>query len=65
VRDVTFDEDRSPVRTGAIPQVMAALRNTALGLLRRTGTSNIAAACRHYAAQPGEALALLGLTPEN
>jgi len=65
VRDVTFDEDRSQVRTGTIPQVMAALRTTALGLLRRTGTSNIAAACRHYAAQPGEALALLGLTPEN
>ena len=65
VRDVTFDEDRSPVRTGAIPQVMAALRNTVLGLLRRTGAPNIAAACRHYAAQPWEALALLGLTPKN
>jgi len=34
VRDVTFDEDRSQVRCGAIPQVMAALRNTTLGLLR-------------------------------
>ncbi len=65
VRDVTFDEDRSQVRTGAIPQVMAALRNTALGLLRHAGVSTIAAACRHYAAQPGEALTLLGLTPEN
>ena len=27
VRDVTFDEDRSQVRTGSAPQVMAALRN--------------------------------------
>jgi hypothetical protein len=29
VRDVTFDEDRSTVRTGHGPQVMAALRNLA------------------------------------
>ncbi len=65
VRDVTFDEDRSQVRSGAIPQVMAALRNTAIGLLRRTRTPNIAAACRYYAAQPWAALALLGLAPEN
>ena len=45
VRDVTFDEDRSQVR-GHIPQVMAALRNTAIGLLRWTGHTNIAALCR-------------------
>jgi hypothetical protein len=32
VRDVTFDEDRSQVRCGNIPQVMAALRNTTVGL---------------------------------
>ncbi len=51
VRDVTFDEDRSQVRCGAIPQVMAALRNTTLGLLRAAGAPNIAAAGRHYAAQ--------------
>jgi DNA invertase Pin-like site-specific DNA recombinase len=31
VRDVTFDEDRSQVRCGNIPQVMAALRNTTIG----------------------------------
>src|SRR5256884_5375333 len=34
VRDVTFDEDRSQVRCGNIPQVMAAFRNTTIGLLR-------------------------------
>jgi len=65
VRDVTFDEDRSQVRSGAIPQVMAALRNTTIGLIRGTGAPNIAAACRYYAAQPRAALALLGLLPEN
>jgi hypothetical protein len=65
VRDVTFDEDRSQVRTGSIPQVMAALRNPAIGLLRTAGATNIAAATRYYAARPAEALALLGITVEN
>jgi predicted transposase YbfD/YdcC len=63
VRDVAFDEDRSQVRIGAIPQVMAALRNTTIGLLRCAGVTNIAAACRHYAAQPWAALTLLGIDP--
>ena len=62
VRDVTFDEDRSQVRTGSTPQVMAALRNTAIGVLRRAGHDNIAAAIRHYAARPHAVLALLGLS---
>jgi predicted transposase YbfD/YdcC len=59
VRDVTFDEDRSQVRCGSIPQVMAALRNTTIGLLRWAGSSNIAAACRRFAAQPELALTLI------
>jgi hypothetical protein len=61
VRDVVFDEDRSQVRSGNIPQVMAALRNTVIGLLRFNGIHQIAAACRRHAAQPEEALALLGI----
>jgi predicted transposase YbfD/YdcC len=65
VRDVTFDEDRSQVRCGHIPQVMAALRNTAIGLLRCAGYPNIAAACRRLAAQPLQALALIGIELEN
>jgi len=65
VRDVTFDEDRSQVRCGNIPQVMAALRNTAIGLLRGAGYPNIAAACRQLAAQPLQALALIGIELEN
>ena len=64
-RDVTFDEDRSQVRCGNIPQVLAALRNTAIGLLRWAGHTNIAAACRRLAAQPVEALALIGIRLEN
>ena len=65
VRDVTFDEDRSQVRSGNIPHVMAALRNTAIGLLRWAGHTNMAAACRRLAAQPAQALALIGIEFEN
>lgn len=63
VRDVTFDEDRSQVRAGHIPQVMAAIRNAAISVMRLRGVSNIAAACRRYAAQPALALAAIGLDP--
>jgi predicted transposase YbfD/YdcC len=65
VREVTCDEDRSQGRCGNIPQVMAALRHTAIGLLRWAGHTNIAAACRRLAAQPALALALIGIACEN
>lgn len=59
VRDVTMDEDRCQVRTGAAPQAFAACRNLALTLLRRAGHDNIAAAQRTYAGRPGAAVRLL------
>lgn len=62
VRDVTFGEDLSQVRTGAAPQALAALRNVVIGLLRHAGWDNIAAALRYNAWRPGAALHLLGLT---
>jgi hypothetical protein len=37
VRDVTLGEDASRVRQGSGPQVLAAVRNAALGLLRHWG----------------------------
>jgi hypothetical protein len=61
VRDVTYDEDRSQIRTGTGPQVMAALRNAAIGALRTAGVTNIAAANRHHARDSNRPLALLGL----
>jgi predicted transposase YbfD/YdcC len=61
VRDVTFDEDRSQVRSGNTPQVMASLRNTVIGLMRYSGITNIASACRKYSAQPELALELIGV----
>jgi hypothetical protein len=65
VRDVTFAEERSPVRCGSIPQIMAAFRNTAIGLRHWTGETHIAAACRRFAAQPWAALALIGIRSDN
>lgn len=62
VRDVTFDEDRSRVRCGNIPQLMASLRNVCIGLMRVADHRNIAATCRQFAAQPDKALRLLGLS---
>jgi len=59
VRDETLGEDRSQVRTGAAPQVMAALRNLLLALLRRRSQTNIAAALRTLAARPAQAIALV------
>ena len=65
VRDVTFDADRSQVRCGSIPQVLAACRNTAIALMHWAGETNIAAACRRFAAQPWSALTLIGIRPDN
>lgn len=56
VRDVTWDEDRSQVRTGRSPHVMASLRNTVIGILRLAGWDNIAKALRHHAGHPDRAI---------
>jgi hypothetical protein len=45
--------------------MMAALRHTAIGLLRWVGHTNIAATCRRLAAQPLQALACIGIKFEN
>lgn len=63
VRDVTFGEDASQVRTGSGPQALAALPNVAIALLRHAGWTNIAAGLRYNAWRHGAALELLGLTP--
>ncbi len=48
VRDVTFDEDRSQVRTGSGPRAMAILRNLAMGILRLLGVPYIAEGLRYF-----------------
>ena len=62
IRDVTFGEDASQVRTGNAPRVMAALRNLAIGILRTAGHINIAKALRHNGRNPARPLKLLGIT---
>ena len=62
IRDVTYDEDRSQIRTGTGPHVMAALRNAAISALRTAGATNIAAANRHHARDSTRPPALLGIT---
>lgn len=56
VRDVTEGEDHSMVRTGSGPQVMAALRNTAINIIRLRGGTNIAAAHRGFSYRPADVL---------
>jgi predicted transposase YbfD/YdcC len=62
VRDVTFAEDVSQLRTGSGPQVMACLRNLVIGTLCRAGPVNLAAALRQHARDPRRPLATLGIT---
>jgi predicted transposase YbfD/YdcC len=62
VRDVTFAEDASKLRTGSAPRAMATQRNLAIGLMRQAGWTNIAAAADHYRSRPDYATALLKIT---
>ncbi|MGK5449784.1 ISAs1 family transposase [Streptomyces radiopugnans] len=61
VRDRTFREDESQVRTAGLPRTMASLRNLAIGLHRHNGRKNIAAAIRHAARDYRRPLTLLGI----
>ena len=61
VRDVTYDEDRSQVRTLNAPRVMATIRNLAISIHRLTGVTNIAKATRAINRDPEIARRLTGL----
>jgi predicted transposase YbfD/YdcC len=56
VRDMDWDEDRSQIRTGNGPRVMASLRNLVITILRLAGETSIAAALRYHARRPGRPL---------
>jgi predicted transposase YbfD/YdcC len=62
VKDVTMGEDKSTVHADNGPKIMAALRNTALSLLRRAGFSTIAARMRYNSTHPQAALEVLSLS---
>lgn len=59
VRDVTFAEDSSQIRTGNGPEVMAVLRNFAISLHRLNGATNIAGQCRHVGRDAARAIELI------
>jgi predicted transposase YbfD/YdcC len=59
VRDVTFLEDRSRLRTGNAPQILAALRNLVITLIHRHGSSQIASTRRSLSSHPERAFAWL------
>ncbi|MET9324991.1 ISAs1 family transposase [Streptomyces sp. NPDC003038] len=62
VRDTTFAEDASKVRTGHGPENMATLQNLAINTLRDAGHHNIAAGLREVSYTPfARPLDLLGL----
>lgn len=65
VRDTTFAEDASHVRSGDAPQVLAATRNALTHLLANAKVANFAAAMRRFVIRPLEALQLLKLPPKN
>ena len=61
VRDVVTGEDHRQLRTANGPEIMAALRNLAIGLIRLfhgTGTS-IASTTRSLSRQPKQAIKLI------
>jgi predicted transposase YbfD/YdcC len=67
VRDVTFREDASQIKTGSRPRVMATLRNLVIGLIRQAGHTKIAATIRRIRNNPHLLIAIMGLPqhPEN
>jgi len=61
VRDVTFDEDRSQIRTGAAPRVFATMRNLVISLLRLNGVKCIASGLRKLSWNAELAMELIGI----
>ena len=61
VRDVTYREDASRVRTGPRPRIMATLGNLAIGLIRQAGDTKIAATIREIKHDTALLMEILGL----
>jgi predicted transposase YbfD/YdcC len=58
-RNVTLHEDRSRLRTGQAPHMIAAINNLILGLMARVGYTSAPQARRHFAAHLDEAVHLV------
>lgn len=62
VKDVVLGEDRSTIHLGAGPQVVGAIRNTVLNVLRKAGHCKISSQLRRNSRNPIGALSLLGIS---
>jgi predicted transposase YbfD/YdcC len=62
IRDVTYREDASRVRTGSTPRTMATLRNLATSIISLMGWRSVTQANDHYRDHPLHALQAIGLT---
>ena len=61
VRDMAFDEDRSQVRTGNGPRVMAIIRNLVISILRMLGITNITQCLRENGLNHSRIFGILGM----
>lgn len=61
VRDVSFHEDQSTIRTGKAPQVMAMLRNLVISVFQKGTIKSYPQAFRRFSAHPEELFTFLGL----
>lgn len=64
VRDTTFGEDKSQIRTGHAPHAMATIRNFVIATIRAAGHANIASARRWVSRRVSRVLTLFNLMPE-
>lgn len=61
-RDMVFHEDKSTIRCGMAPQIMAACKNIVISIFHRATVRNFKSAQRRFTAKPLELFAFLGLT---
>lgn len=65
VRDATFHEDKSQIRTRNAPHAMAAIRNFVIAAIRAAGYANIASARRWLSRETDRILALFGVASKD
>lgn len=65
VRDVTYGEDKSQVRTGNAPRMMASLRNLSISLMRMGEITSIAKGIRYFNASIPRTMRMIGFSVLN
>ncbi|MBU1031787.1 hypothetical protein KKE03_02610 [Patescibacteria group bacterium] len=60
-QDVSFREDKSTIRKGHAPEVMAGFRNLVISIFQRGNVKSYPQAFRRFSAHPEELFTFLGL----